>query len=68
MLTLLLQYGAHIDQRDLDGNTPLHSALSTSEFSKGELEAARYLLEKGATPDYKALSEVTSGAYYCQRC
>jgi ankyrin repeat protein len=43
IVTLLLNYGAQIDARDRDGETPLHWAAL-----RGHKEAARRLLKRGA--------------------
>jgi ankyrin repeat protein len=44
-MQLLIQYGAHPDVADAEGNTPLHCAAQ-----RGTEEVAKYLLSIGANP------------------
>ncbi|CAI5720487.1 unnamed protein product [Hyaloperonospora brassicae] len=48
IIAQLVEHGAKVDGRDVDGNTPLHLAIS-----EGHEDIARYLLEHGADPSAK---------------
>jgi uncharacterized protein len=47
---LLIQYGANLEARDVNGNTPLNDAVF---YSKGNGEMITFLLDKGANKDSK---------------
>ena len=48
IIAQLVEHGAKVDGRDVDGNTPFHLAIS-----EGHEDIARYLLEHGAGPSAK---------------
>ena len=48
MAELLLKYGAKVDEKDKDGNTPLFKAVF---FSGGNTDMINLLVRKGADPN-----------------
>lgn len=54
MVKLLLDFGAGVNSRDSDDETPLHYALAHRKSRDAELPILRLLLERGADVDAKA--------------
>jgi ankyrin repeat protein len=57
IVTLLLDYGANPNQRDIDGYTALHRAAMIPDNAA----AIRLLIQRGANVDMKTSNNVTSG-------